>query len=96
MKNILAESESLIIFLSGYDKDEITALALELGADDLVVKLFSTTELMARIRAALRKQGGPSQVKPYVAGDLVIDAYKCSMTAGGKAVQLTATDHRMR
>ena len=95
MKNILAVSEAQIIFLSGYDRDETIARALDLGAVDYVTKPFSTTELMARIRAALRKQGGPSQVKPFVAGDLVLDEYKRTVTLGGKAVQLTDTEYRL-
>ena len=95
MKRILAISETLIIFLSGYNRDETIARALDLGAVDYIVKPFSTTELTARIRAALRKQGGPGQVEPYVAGELEIDYHRRRVTIGGEAVQLTVTEYRL-
>ena len=44
-----------VIFISGYGRDETIARALEAGADDYIVKPFSPTELVARIRAALRR-----------------------------------------
>ena len=50
-----------VVFLSGYGRDETIARALELGVTDYVVKPFSPTELAARIRAALRKQAGPTE-----------------------------------
>ena len=54
-----------VIFLSGYGRDETIARALELGVTDYVVKPFSPTELAARIRAALRKQAGPTEPFQY-------------------------------
>ena len=50
--------------------NEQRARALETGAVDYIVKPFSTTELTARIRAALRRRAEP---EPFVAGELVID-----------------------
>ena len=45
-----------VIFLSAYGREEQIARALEMGADDYVVKPFSPTELAARIKAALRRR----------------------------------------
>ena len=52
-----------VIFISGYGRDETIVRALEAGAADYIVKPFSPTELVARIRAALRQREEP---EPYV------------------------------
>ena len=53
-----------VIFLSAYGQEEIIARAFEMGADDYVVKPFSPTELVARIKAALRKREAPEWAEP--------------------------------
>ena len=58
MQRIFTLVEVPVIFISGYGRDEIIARAFEMGASDYVVKPFSPTELMARIRAALSQTGG--------------------------------------
>ncbi len=79
-----------VIFLSAYGRDETIARALELGAADYIVKPFSDTELVARVRAALRQQGGPTP--PYRASDLAIDREERRVTLAGQRVDLTATE----
>ena len=59
MRDILAEYDVPIIFLSAYDQDEVIARAFEMGAVDYIVKPFSPTELAARVKAAMRKQPEP-------------------------------------
>ena len=76
MKSILDIADVPVIFLSAYGRDEIIARAFEAGATDYMVKPFSPTELVARVRGALRRRmasstGEPSE--PFVLGDLVID-----------------------
>ena len=61
MKSLRAVTDVPVIFLSGYGSDDIVSRALEAGATDYVVKPFSPTELVARIRAALRRQAATSQ-----------------------------------
>ena len=56
MKRILATAEVRVIFLSAYGSDEVIATALDSGAVDYIVKPFSPTELIARVRAALTRQ----------------------------------------
>lgn len=87
-----------VIFLSGYGEDEIVASALEVGAIDYVVKPFSPTEVLVRIRAALRPPRAPGDFgypKHFRVGDLAIDYLDRTVTVGGRPVQLTATEHQL-
>ena len=93
MQDVPALADRPVIFLSGYGRDETIARALELGAVDYVVKPFSPTELVARIQAALRKQGGVPE--PYRAGDLVIDYEERRVTLAGQPLEMTATEYEL-
>ena len=62
MRSVPELAELPVIFISGYDRDETMAAALDAGAADYMVKPFSATELNARVRAALRRSGGPAGV----------------------------------
>ena len=87
-----------VIFLSAYGQDEVVARAFGLGAADYVVKPFSPTELAARIRAALRKQGAPELAepsRPYVRGGLTIEYPQRRVTVAGRTVALTIIEYRM-
>ena len=98
MQNVLAVADVLVIFLSGYGRDQVNAKAFEMGADDNIVKPFSPTELMARIRAALRMREAPTRVEatePYVLGDLSIDYAERRVTVAGRPVQLTTIKYRL-
>ena len=81
-----------VIFISGYGRDETVAKALESGAADYIVKPFSPTELVARVRAALRRHEAP---EPFVLGEIAIDYEQRRVTVGGKAVELTATEYEL-
>ena len=85
-------SDQPVIFISAYGRDETVARALESGAADYIVKPFSPTELVARIRAALRRHAEP---QPFVLGELAIDYERRRVTVGGKAVDLTATEFEL-
>ena len=98
MRDILATVDVPVIFLSANGRDGIIAQALELGAADYIVKPFSPAELVARIRAALRRSTDRHRSDPtgtYVVGDLTIDYSERLVTMGGRAVQLTATEYRI-
>ncbi|MYB75994.1 MAG: response regulator [Chloroflexi bacterium] len=90
MRDILAEYDVPIIFLSAYDQDEVIARAFEMGAVDYIVKPFSPTELAARVKAAMRKQ--PEPANTFTLGDLVMDYGRRSVTVAGKPVELTAIE----
>ena len=96
MGDILDMADVPVIFLSAYGQEEIIARAFENGADDYVVKPFSATELVARIKAALRKREAPEWAEPsepYVFGDLTIDYAERRVTLAGRPVQLTAIEY---
>ena len=68
------------------------AAALEAGAADYIVKPFSPTELVARVRAALRRREAP---EPFVLGALAIDYERRRVSVGGEPVELTATEYEL-
>ncbi|MXZ71095.1 MAG: response regulator [Acidobacteria bacterium] len=78
-----------VIFLSVYGRDETVARALEAGAADYIVKPFSPTELIARIRAELRRRTEPDA---FVLGDLTIRYEQRRVSVAGEDVELTATE----
>jgi DNA-binding response OmpR family regulator len=69
-------------------------IGLELGADDYVSKPFSPRELVARVRAVLRRVGGEREQTPppITAGDVRIDLERRQVTVGGQSVELTPTE----
>ena len=85
-------SDQPVIFISGYGRDETVAKAFELGADDYIVKPFSTTELSARVGAALRRHREPA---PFVLGDLAIRYDSGEVTVRGATVELTETEYEV-
>ena len=93
LEDILATRELPVIFLSAYSQDEVIARAFEAGAVDYIVKPFSSTELAARVRAALRKQ--PDLSRTYSLEDLLIDFEERSVNVAGNLVSLTATEYRL-
>ena len=96
MRGILDMADVPVIFLSAYGQEETIARAFENGADDYVVKPFSPMELVARIKAALRKREAPEWAEPsepYVLGELAIDYAERRVTLAGRPVQLTAIEY---
>jgi phosphate regulon transcriptional regulator PhoB len=78
-----------IVMLTARGDEVDRVLGLELGADDYVVKPFSPRELVARIRAVLRRARPPAGAAPLVIGRLAIDAAAHHVTVDGQAVSLT-------
>ena len=95
MKAVLDKADVPVIFVSAYGRDEVVAKALEAGAADYIVKPFSPTELVARIRAALRNRPAYEPSEPFLLGDLAIDYAERSVTIAGSPVRLIAIEYRM-
>ena len=81
-----------IIVLSAVGEESEKIAALDAGADDYVTKPFSGDELLARLRAALRRTGSSSEPVLEV-GDLRIDRDKRSVTVAGEPISLTPTEY---
>jgi DNA-binding response OmpR family regulator len=73
------------------DKEEEKVEALDLGADDYVTKPFSTRELIARVRAAIRRVKSPVRAEdaPIEIGEIRLEPVKRSVTKRGQPVHLT-------
>jgi two-component system, OmpR family, response regulator len=88
-----AKSDVPVIFLTSKDEEMDRILGLELGADDYVVKPFSPRELVARVKAVLRRKGSAVEAEQKLTrGQLSIDAEEHVASWAGSAVALTATE----
>jgi two-component system, OmpR family, KDP operon response regulator KdpE len=82
-----------ILVLSVRDSDADKIAALDQGADDYLTKPFSAGELLARVRALLRRvQSGAAAAKEIHAGEVVIDVPRRQVTVSGRLVHLTRTE----
>ena len=98
MKRARKISDAPVIFVSGHGSAQNMDRAFELGAADYVVKPFTSTELVARIRAAVRRRASLVQnehSEAFVLGDLMIEYAERVVTVAGRQVQLTATEYRL-
>jgi two-component system, OmpR family, KDP operon response regulator KdpE len=81
----------LVLSVRSGDMDKIAAL--DLGADDYLTKPFSAGELLARVRALLRRASGQAAQPPVIsAGDLEIDLARRRVTRAGEEIDLTKTE----
>ena len=86
-----AEDWTPILFVTARDEEVERVLGLELGADDYLVKPFSPRELVARVKAVLRRgQTGGGQV--LQAGAVTLDPDRRHATIDGRSIDLTATE----
>ncbi len=81
----------VVLSAKGLESDKI--IGLDLGADDYVVKPFGLQELLARIKAVLRRRYGATPVVRF--GDVAVDLDARKVTRGGKTVDLTAQEFRI-
>jgi two-component system alkaline phosphatase synthesis response regulator PhoP len=96
IRTLRRDSAVPVVVLTARGDETDRILGLELGADDYVVKPFSPKELVARVRAVLRRaEATPITSERLVAGDLELDLARHRVTAGGRAVDLTATEFEL-
>jgi two-component system response regulator RegX3 len=96
-REIRADSKVPIIMLTGMEDESDAAAALEMGADDYIRKPFGTNELLARVRAILRRSG--NEVLPdsgiLSAGEVTVDVSEHTVQCRGVEVSLTRTEFNL-
>ena len=100
LREIRAQSKTPVVIVSarGLERDKVAAL--DLGADDYIVKPFGTAELLARIRTALRHSPKSMGSEPQgqtskVIGELCIDYQKRVVTLRGETLHLTPNEYKL-
>ena len=95
-RTLRGESDVPIIMLTARTTEEDRLEGLDLGADDYVPKPFSPRELVARVRAVLRRSpAGPAGGPPIRVGRLTIDPGRREVKVGAKTVELTPREFRL-
>lgn len=84
-----------VLMLTAKDSLEDKVKGLDLGADDYLVKPFEFDELLARIRAMLRRNYRESATNILVIGDVELDTVKKSVTKNGSIIELTAKEYEV-
>lgn len=95
-RQLRRESDVPIIMLTARSDEADRLIGLELGADDYVVKPFSPREVVARVRAVLRRVGGSYQPPEIIrVGDLTLDLAAYRATLGGHILTLTPSEFEL-
>jgi len=94
-RRLRAESAVPILMLTALAEETDQIVGLELGADDYITKPFSPAVLVARVRAALRRAGGPMEPGVLRRGDLEIDPAAHTVSRAGRPVHLTPNEFKL-
>lgn len=94
-RRLRARGDTPIILLTARSGESDKIVGLDLGADDYVVKPFSPRELMARVRAHLRRRRGAPAEPVLVAAGLRLDPGSARAEVDGRLVELTASEFRL-
>ena len=93
IRAIRRDSNLPIVVLSARDDELDKLIGLELGADDYITKPFSPRELVARVKAVLRRAEPGEPASDLIrAGDVTLDVPRMRVEVGGRSVELTATE----
>ena len=84
-----------IILLTARGEEEDKVSGLDCGADDYITKPFSPKELIARIKAVLRRSGKTSESAMIVAGDLTLDTEQHRLSIADKQLEVSPTEFRL-
>ena len=94
-RNIRGQSTIPIIMLTARSEETDRIVGLELGADDYVVKPFSPRELVARVKAVLRRTGGEVATETIRVMDCMVSLPNRSVERDGSRIELTATEFEL-
>lgn len=97
-RKVRQAGETPVIMLTAKDSETDRVLGLEMGADDYVTKPFSMRELLARVRAVLRRAHAPSpENDPLLldGGGITIDTERHEVTVRGRVVEVPLTEYRL-
>jgi DNA-binding response OmpR family regulator len=90
LRQFRQERQTPVIMITAREDETDAVLALELGADDYIIKPFRMRELVARIRAVMRRnKGGEEKFEVFRAGDIVLDERMHTVTVKDALVALT-------
>ena len=97
---VLKEFRSLgydtpVLFLTAKDSPEDRAEGLDAGADDYLVKPFFSVELLARLKALIRRRDKSLSETILTAGDLVLNPLRCQVIKGNEVIQLTLKESQL-
>jgi len=95
IRHIPALAPTPVMFLTAKSGEADRILGLELGADDYIPKPFSPRELVARVKAVLRRFERPLSQSPMKIGDIEIDPGAMTLNVRGSPVPTTATEFRL-
>jgi two-component system phosphate regulon response regulator PhoB/two-component system alkaline phosphatase synthesis response regulator PhoP len=89
-------SSIYVIMLTARSDETDKVVGLELGADDYVTKPFSPRELMARVKAVLRREGNKSRIQVIRVGDILeVDVYKYEVRVKNERIGLTSSEFKI-
>lgn len=94
-RRVRAESDVPIIMLTARDEEVDKLIGLGLGADDYVVKPYSPREVVARVKAVLRRTGGPVPTGPLTVGEIEVDPSTYIARCEDEEVPLTPSELRI-
>jgi DNA-binding response OmpR family regulator len=97
-RTLRAEGDSVpILFCTARDDEIDRVLGLEMGGDDYITKPFSPREVVARVKAVLRRTGGPleGEERSLVIGPVELNRSRHRVTVSGEPVELTATEFEL-
>lgn len=94
VRAIRQQSDIPVLILSARNQDNDKILGLNLGADDYIAKPFNALEIVARVKAHLRRSDR-SRTAFYSAGGLTLNPETCTVTKDGEPVPLTPTEYKL-
>src|SRR5260370_20402768 len=97
-RQMRSESNSMVLILTAHDREDDEIRGLEMGADDYLRKPFSPRQLLARIKAIMRRSTsskGSSSSSAVTVGPVTLDAMRHEVVRDGTKVRLTPTESRL-